>query len=224
MNLQRKHWLAIGGGGLLLAAAALGAVVLWGSTPEPQSDKPEDLVAFIATEDFARLPENKQQQYLTKLRESDGDRREAFRTVRDLPEEQRRQFHQNMRQQFQQRMEQHIDEYFALPPEQRQAKLDETIDHMLARRKEFEARRAQRRQQASTRPRSEGNNTSSRDGNADRRQRSGRRRGDPAERLKRRIEHSNPERRAKFVEYMKQMRKRMEERGIEPPRRGPRPR
>ena len=61
--------------------------------------------------------------------------------MRALTPEQRRQLHEPMRQQAMQRMNKMIDGYFELPPEQRDAYLDNFIEEGERHRKEWEKRR-----------------------------------------------------------------------------------
>jgi hypothetical protein len=210
-QLDRRLWIAIGGGLLLITATVLG-VVLIGSEPAPQSDSRDDLIKFVASEDFASLSEDKQRQYIQRLGEG-GNRREVFRAAREqLTDEQRQQLRENMSSMMQQQMQKRVEEYFALPPEQRQQHLDATIDEMIARREQFATRRAERQAQGETnRPESSTSDAPNQTDQQTRRPR----RGPSAERLKRRIENTDPETRARFVQYISDLRARMEERGVE---------
>jgi len=210
--------MTIGAVTLAVLAAGGGGLGWWMSRPEipttPQSDDPRQLVAAMASEDFAKLSDSQKQAYFQRLT-ADGSPREAFRASRELDETQRRQLRQNIRPLMRQEFDRRVDEYFALPEEQKAGYLDEQIDQMLAMRKQFEARHAQR---AATRPARTQPTTQSADGSGDSepcRSGSGRRGGFTPDRLKNRIEHSDPERRAKMMAYMKAMRERMAERGIE---------
>ncbi len=222
MAAKRKQWIGLLTGGVLLLASAVVIGVIWvgprgmlSSQPAPAGESTREIVAFMATEDFAKLPEERRQEYFDRLADG-GNPHEAFRLARELPEEQRRQLRKNVGGMMHRRMEQRMEEYFQLPPEQRQQHLDETIDRMLAHRREIQAQRSHRLEQVRE------NQAESAEGNSGpdhpRRERH---RGPTPERLKRRIEHSNPETRAKFMQYMKDMRQRMKERSIDPPRHGP---
>lgn len=210
LYLTRKR-LIIGGavlaGVLLLAGGGLAWLLSEPSVPpEPPTDDPKQLVEIMASKQFASLNDQQKQAYMQKLA-GEGSPRQAFRAARELPDEQRQQFRENVGSMMRQQFEQRIDAYFALAPEQRDAYLDEQIDQMQAHRQQRQARRAEQ-------------TTSSGETGSDaqrRPRRDGPRRGFTPDRMKRRIEHSDPERRAKFMEYMKAMRERMEARGIEPP-------
>lgn len=213
--MTRQH-MTIGVVTLAVLAAGGGSLGWWLSRPAipttPQSEDPKELIQAMASEDFAKLSDSQKQAYFKRLT-ADGSPREAFRASRELDESQRRQLRQNVRPLMEQEFERRIDEYFALPAEQQAGYLDEQIDQMLAIREQFRARRAQR---AATRPaRTQPTGEASSDGDSNRRRSGGRHRGPSAQRLKRRIEHTSPQRRAKFLAYMKAMRERMEQRGIE---------
>jgi uncharacterized membrane protein len=205
MTRKKIILLASAGGVVILSAGAVAAVLFWPwGEPKPASDKPEDIVKFMAQEDFSKLSDAKQQEYFNKL-SANGPPWAAFQAGRNLSEAQREQLHQNMRPMMERRMEQHMDEFFALPPEKRNEFLDRQIDRM-----QQGFGRGQRPQGSENPPREarpDGRGGSGRHGRG----------GFTPERMKRMLERTSPERRAKFVEFMKAMRKRMQERGIESP-------
>lgn len=116
--------------------------------------------------------------------------RGLFRSARGLSNEERQKMRENIGPLFRRQMEARVDRYLELPPEERTAHLDEMIDRMEA------MRQAMPEQPSGPRPG---------------------RRGFTPERMKRMLENTPPESRAKFVEFMKDFRQRMNERGISPP-------
>ncbi len=214
MSMNRNRWIVMTAATAAILGGA-GALIAWGpwaapAAPDPNEQSPQEIVEYMASREFGRLPAEARSQYMQQARDvrrRQGDPGRAHRA--ELSDSQRRQLRENMRSTMRAHMEQRLDEYFGLPPEERTAYLDRMIDRMQQHRE----RPDRPRPDADRSGRSEG-------GDGDRRQ--GRRRGPTPERLKRRLEHSTPEMRAKFVEFRKALRKRMEERGIEPGGRGPR--
>lgn len=115
-----------------------------------------------------------------------------FQASGDLTDQQRQKIRENVGSLFRRGMEERIDEYFELSPEERPAHLDRMIDGMEAMRQARPDR---------TRP--------------DR----GQRPGFTPDRMKNMIENTPPKSRAKFVEFMKQMRERRRQRGLSDPHR-----
>lgn len=102
-----------------------------------------------------------------------------------------------------------LDAYFALnTPVERTRYLDQMINEMEARRKEWDAR-------AATRPSGDRERRDRRDGPAS--QPSEARRAEMGKRRAERADKQPPEKRAQRAEFMVAMRKRMTERGIQPP-------
>lgn len=113
-----------------------GAVWFWCSGEDAQVEKVKELQATIFT---GNGPPNREQM-------------DAMRTEMDkLTPSQRAEVMRPMRERMEREMETRIDSYFALPPEQRAAYLDNEIRQMEQRGKEMEQRRKEfesRRQQA----------------------------------------------------------------------------
>jgi hypothetical protein len=217
--------------GMLAVAGAVATLLLWPAPlPDASQQSQEEVVKFVASEQFASLSADQQQPYFDRMRElrREGDGRRGFRDL-NLSEDEQQRLRQNMRASFERRMDETIDEFFALAPEQRDAYLDTQIDDMQKRMAEWRNRRSQRRQdeprrQPDREPQAGGSESSQgssgSEGEQDRpRRRDGdrRRHGPTPERMKQRIEHSDPVKRARRMEYMKAMRDRMEARGIEAP-------
>jgi hypothetical protein len=205
---RKKIILIVAAAGIVIAGGA-GAFALWGYTPPPPDPKtaaPEDVTKYLASKQFAKLPMDKKQDYMEKLHRNSGEPpRRRMRSMENLSEKEREQLHENMMPVFMARMRKDIDQYFELPEEQRTAYLDEMIDRDEERRQHWRDRRPP-----------EDNN---RNGQNDSRRR-GRGRHWGPEHLKRMIENTPPQDRARFMEFRKAMRKRREERGL-PERRGP---
>jgi len=180
------------------------------SLPQPDvaAAPPEEVAKYMASEEFGKLSEAERRDYIEKLRDArePQEQRRLMRSGAELSDEERRQLRANVAPVFQKMMEDRIDRYFALPASQQQAYLDEMIDQM----QQFVAQRPAARPT----PREASGSSSEPAG--------GRGRGFTPERLKQRIETTDPAKRAKFVEFFKAFRRRMEERGIRFDRRPPR--
>lgn len=229
-----KAWI-IGVAALLvvLIAAIVGAAVWWtgGGPPAIEEISDQDAaVEALKNADFSKLSEEEKVAYADKLRElrpwdivrrrSDTDETtgEGTEDQLQLTDEERQRIRQNARELFHAAMKDRVQGYFELPAEDRIAYLDRMIDDMQERRRQMEEPRSGPGEGEPTPPGQDGKDRDrSPPDDADRRKRG-------MARLKERIETTDPEERAQFVEFMKQMRQRMEERGIEPPRFGRPPR
>ncbi len=219
-RIIKRHWItAIAAVGVivLLTGGAV-AVLLWpmfANTPDPAAQSPREIKQYLASGEFGEKTVEQRRQYLQKALESQNDdrtdrdggdapdsprRRGMWRLLRggeELTDVQRKQMFENLKPLFQQRAEEHrkqmhqrLDDYFASSPQEKQQKLDQLIDRMQrwrGRRRDGDARGRGRGQGASTK------------------------------RMKRMIEGSPPEFRAKMTEFIKDLHKRMDERGIQPP-------
>lgn len=237
MKLDRRAWALLCIAAVVLSAVAALAVLLWtggsdawagAEPPDPASAAPEQVRDYLASEAFAERPHEERMAYLHAVRESReriGGMRELFD---EMPEEQREQLRENIRGTMRQEFEQRINRYFELPEgPQRTEYLDRHIDETLARRHERAARRDERQVEQRTRPQEVEDDGERERREGDRRPRRGG--GFTVDRMRRRLEHSDPEMRAKFMEFLSAVRERMEERGIDPQqfrpgRRGGRPR
>jgi hypothetical protein len=125
----------------------------------------------------------------------------------DLAEPERRRLRENLAPVVRQMHKRRMNRYFELPPEERTAYLDELIDEM--RRHAGAGPGGSGPDRAGRRPA----RRSAEDGPPP----PGPPRGLTPERIKRHIESTSPEDRARFMQFHKAVRRRMEERGIEPP-------
>ena len=209
---------------VVLAGVGLAAYSLW---PEPTSPPPpdpagqtrEESVKYMASEAFGEQDDEAKQEYVEAAREAHGDGWGPGPMMggRDagLSEAERQRLRENVRPAMRREMEERMDTYFELPPEEKAAYLDDIIDEMQDRRREFEERRRQREEQAEGEP-----SEAARHRPAGERRAGDGRRGPSLERMKERIETTDPEQRARFVQFFIDLRERMEERGIDM-RRGP---
>lgn len=158
------------------------------------------------------------------------DRRELFDQMRSesekLTEEQRDSLRNNMREQRTQEMRTRIESYFAMNSEQREAHLDEKIDEMEQRRKEWQ-KMAKEREARGEGGRGGDRGDGARGGRDEKAGTGGRRRGranrtaeDRNDRRRGFLSRSSAVDRAKFMAYMEDMNDRREARGLEPFGRG----
>lgn len=123
----------------------------------------------------------------------------------DLTDEQRAEIGRNMRKVMEERMKHNVDEYFASPDSSRDDVLDKHIDEM----QKFMKEREQAQQDSKETP----------EQRAERMKKFWGRDASPAQR-KAASESRKPDDMARMMSYFGAMRKRMEKRGIEPPRWG----
>jgi uncharacterized membrane protein len=205
-------------GVVLMAGIAGGAYLLWPRPapepaeppPDPSAQKPQEALKYMASEAFEKLDDEAKKEYFDQVREASGGRGFGFRgRGADLTDEERERLRQNVRPLAMKAMEDRMSAYFELPAEEQTAYLDDIIDRMQAGREAREERRKERAEAAETAPDAE----TATAGNTPRRDHH--RRGFTPERMKTRIETSEPEQRARHVEFFKALRNRAEERGVD---------
>jgi len=184
---------------VLLVAAAGGAWALLRPPPPPPSPRdqtPEQIHRYMASKDFARQSNPAKRRYMHAAMAS--RRQQPRPTTRGdrLSDQERARLRENVRPLFRQVAQERMDKYFQLPPSEQTAYLDKMIDERIARRQQRQVQG--NRPPRGNRPRGSGRDPS------------------PA-RLKRRIENTPPEVRAKHIEFRKALHERMKQRGIEPP-------
>ncbi len=171
---------------VLLAAGAAWALGMFGGDAE-FAELNQMRAQMFANRD---LPDAERQQL-----------REQFRTRIDgLSEADRRRFFESSRGDWMQHAQERMDEFFALPEAERQARLDEMIDHMLERQRQ----RAQNPDAGNRGPGRGGRGGWANLTDAQREQRA-----------KQRLDRSTPKMRAQRDEFRRQMTQRMEERGVQ---------
>ncbi len=205
-------------GVVLAAGIAGGAYLLWprpapepaAPPPDPSAQKPKEAVKYMASEAFEKLDDEAKKAYFDRVREASGGRGFGFRgRGADLTDEERERLRKNVRPLAMKVMEDRMNAYFELPEEAKTAYLDDIIDRIQAGREAREERRRERAEAAKAAPDAETANA----GNSPRRGGHGRR--FTPERMKNRIETSEPEQRARRVEFFKALRDRAEERGVD---------
>lgn len=207
MKLKEKTGIGLAAFGVV-ALAAIITIASWGSNqpaPPPASqakEKPQDVVKYMASEQFASLDKQKQQAYFDNLIKDSGSHRGLFRAGRDLSEEQQTRLRKTVRPLMRQHMRNRMKEYFKLSPEEKKDYLDDIIDTMQEARKRHEADRKKN-----------GGSEPGKDGERRRRHRGPR----SPEHMKKMIESTTPQERAQFMQFMLDMRTRMKERGMSRP-------
>jgi len=172
--------------------------VIWASRtpppPDPNSQSDQQIAEYLASDQFASQPDENKARYLRDLNQS-GRRR--LGGLRGMEDEQRRRIWRNMRPAMHQMMQQRMDEYFDLPPEQQTAYLDEMIDRWPQARRPDRDSNARPRSRPTSRPSGQR-----------------RRRGLSPDRMKRRLQTTPPDVRAKRLEFFRALRDRMRARGL----------
>ena len=188
----------------LLGLAGLG--MWWAfadAGPDPEVEKIKETMKTAFESRESMTPAQRQQ-----------SRQQIHQQIESLSEEQRHEVFAGMRQQFQVQMEKRFDEYFNAPPEQRLAVLDKQIMEMEKFRREMEQRRQARGQNGdrggpgSTQRGGQGGPLGGPRGSRTPEQRQ--------ERMKSRLDNSDPVMRAKGAEYFSAMKKRREQLGLPP--------
>ncbi len=185
--------LTIAAGGAVIALVAVGVWAIWPmqGPPDPTLQAPQEIQQYLASKSFANQGLDAQQKYISKAFQ--GGR--GFRGSGDLTDDQRRQLRQNVRPVMQQMMKDRVDGYFDTPEEDREAYLDKLID-------EFRRRRPERS------PRTQPTDRQTQPGQG----RRGWRRS--PDRMKRNLEETPADDRAKQAELWRALRRRMRDRGI----------
>ena len=105
--------------------------------PDPKQLSPRKKVAYMASKQFARLPEKQKMQYMKKV----GHSRRMFR---NLNQKERQAVFKNTRKIMHKRMKEHINKFFQMNEEEQNKVLDKMIAQHDRMRKMHEAREAQR--------------------------------------------------------------------------------
>lgn len=208
----RRRMLLLGGVAAFCAAAAAGTI--WILRPREKAPPPPAavqtdplaVVRFVASDVFAKLPEAEKLAYAGRLEEAIPTLLEAYRDGR-IDDDLRRSAMRNIGPVI---MRKRLDEYFALPPgPQRTAYMDRQIDQMEQQRALVEAARAARAARNS--PAEGGGQQQQQD-----QPRGPARWMASAAAMKERLESIPPDQQARMAEFINDMRKRREERGLPP--------
>src|SRR5262245_55480754 len=108
--------------------------VLWRFLPNPHLARIEELGTRLMSTDSRTLSDEERRKLWTELREEMGK----------LTDDQRQDYFRQRFEEVRERQNREMNECFALSDAQRTARLDQQIDEMEQRRKEFEARRQAR--------------------------------------------------------------------------------
>lgn len=194
---------ALGGA---VAAAAIAAVAIGilhtQPAPKPTVDvahlSPDQILARMKSGEIQALPQEDRRAAVRTLTED----RETFRELMQdeaLGDDERERIRETLRETFRAEQEARVKEYFALPPEERDAYLDQVVDEMAERFRNWQQER---------RDGPPGGEEANRDGE---------RRGPTLDRMKERIESSDPAERAQQAEFRRVMREKMAARGMARP-------
>jgi hypothetical protein len=126
--------------GISVASVSLLAVIISAfytpKAPDPKQLGPTTKVKYMATKEFARLPESEKEKYVAKVGWPRGD------TYRNLSNEERQTVFKNTRKVRHKQMRERVNKFFKMSKEEQNKVLDDMIAQWDKRRKEMEARRA----------------------------------------------------------------------------------
>lgn len=206
------------GAAALLVAGGLAAWAFWPSgprqAPDPAAMETEQLARYIAGDAFGKLPVDQRVAFMERAREATeaeggSPMRRFFAGMGSLTEEELDRARRNMREVGRAMMDKRLRAYGEADAEEKTRMLDEMIDRM----RERTDRRSERPVDDRGAERSAADEGEGRPRGGDR---DGRRPGPTPERMKRHLETADPETRAMRMQFMEDLRDRMEERGIEP--------
>jgi isopenicillin N synthase-like dioxygenase len=169
---------------------------------KPEAIDPKKLssrtkISYMATKQFARLPEKEKENYIKKL----GRTRRVYRQARQqLSDKERQAVRKNMRKVWRKRMKERVNKFFKMSPEEQNKYLDEMIARRERWRKAREARRAQ----------GNNNNSGNRSGNNSS-SNTNRRRGNRGARRQGFLENTDSTTRAQMMELRRRMRERRQQ-------------
>jgi isopenicillin N synthase-like dioxygenase len=199
-KLDKKNKIILISGISFASLTMLTAIVSACITPEPPDPKQlgdRQKIAYMASKEFTRLPEQEKINYMRKV----GRSRSGYR---QLNEQERQAVSKNTSQIRQKQMKERLNKFFEMSEEEQNAYLDERI----ARRKKWrEARGARRSQQGSgngSNSRADNRNSSNNNNNGANNNRSYNR----SARRQSRLENTDSTTRAQMAEIRRRMRER----------------
>ena len=198
MEMKRKKTVIISVAVIASIGIVAGVVSMLGSgTPQmarnPELQTTESQLKYLASKEFGTLPNGEKGKYIKSL-----DRRELFKNSRKMSDDAKRQLRKNVGSVFRTMLKERMEQYAQLATqEEKNACLDKFIDKMVSFRKqrnktmseEDKKKQEERRAERGKRMRS-------------------------LDKIKERIETSDPKERAQRTEFFIDMRNRMKERGI----------
>jgi len=195
--------------GAALVAGAATAYSLWPARKGdpappavPAEQTPGQTMTYLASEEFGRLDDAAKQEYFDSVVNHYESKKTWPVPRAELTEEERERLRKNAGPLFQKMIGKRIDKYFQLPREERTAYLDEMIDRM----EEMRKARRERSEQQPAKPGTPGASKNDHPGPPGRHFK--------PEWLKRWIEETPPEERAKQTQFMMAIQKRRLERGF----------
>lgn len=160
--------------------------------PDPKAQSPQEMAKYIASDDFSSLSGKERTQYLRESR----DLMRGKNAMDGLSDEEKEKFRENMHS-GNDPMKKRMQEYFKLPPDQRQEYLKKMMEEMDARRKSGQNRPPDA-------PPGEGRGNSGTGG-----QQAGQggapRNPPSADRIRNRLEKESPVERAQRTQFMRDM-------------------
>ncbi|MCK5113969.1 MAG: hypothetical protein KAR11_04330 [Phycisphaerae bacterium] len=205
--MSKSKWIILGAVGVILVAGAVAGTMWFFSDDEPApkilseeeigDEEAMQTARFMASEGFAKLPDDQQQRYLDVVITNHEKRAELFGLRNQLSEAEQKQLGKNMRPVFEKRLKRHVDEYNELPLDEREGYLDNLIDMMQEMRDKTPPPSGGRDRQAHARR-----------GGSSGRGKAGR------ARMKKWVETTSPRDRAKMMNFAMGMMARLRARGI----------
>lgn len=220
---RKKQLIALG---VIVVLSALGVGgYLYFKEPKPKSEKREDLIKFVASQEFKKLSLERQKYYTDKLKPKPGERRN-FRQMRNemknLSKDEQRNMRDNMFRAERIKRDKEALAYIKMSKAEKEAFLDKRIAEWEQRRQQFEQRRRQNPQQQ-RRPRQlQQQNAQNQQKNArnqqQRQQAQEQRRQERTTRMRNMMENTPPEVRAAHSVMMRDMMERRRATGKMPSR------
>lgn len=205
---------------LLLAVGVLfgGIYYTWLITPPGIPDDPKELAKVMASARYKRLPDDRKQIYIDKLSQltkamDESQRREMWQQGRSDPA-----MRDAMREVREKEMAKRMKDYFRASKEEKTRKLDEFIDMMQTMRQQRSERSAgERREQGGPGQGQVGQGGQGQGGGGGEGGEGGNQnnRPDPMQRMQERAEKGNAQQQAMMGEFMRAIRQREQERGIQ---------
>jgi hypothetical protein len=204
--MERKKIFIISGSAIVAIGVISVVAAVWSGGPQEARDPKQQTVEsrkkYFASKEFGGLPNSEKVKYIKAV-----NPRELFRNNKDISDEEKKQLRKNARSTFTAMMKERLDKYSQLATqEEKNVYLDEVIDKMTAGRKERDKKRKALTEEDKKK-------------RAERRAERGKRTRS-MEKIKNRIETSDPKDRAQRTGFFMDLRKRMKERGITMGRRG----